>query len=266
MQGRMKPLLGEEPDYNNVSREGLALDLIMNENGGNKILDYSTPTHPNNGTNNGAEWVAGQYGPALSFDGVNNYVVVLGSGSINTATGVGQPRTWTYWIKPNKANSNRLITDKSNFGAKHLWSEFQTGPDRIVGGVSIGSSLNTQSTLTLNEWQLITFTYDGVNTRLYRNGLLVDGPHTQTAPAVDSAVFQIGATAAGTNAMGADMSSITIFSRDLSIQEIKAIYNNPWQAWQRDNIALWAASQGGAPPTGFKSYWTQNFNNLIGAA
>src|SRR6185295_10097251 len=80
----------------------------FNENTGVTVLDAST--NANTGTiMGGATWVAGKFGSALSFDGVDDRVFVNSSSSLNLSTAM----TLEAWVQPTAAQSGwRTIMQK----------------------------------------------------------------------------------------------------------------------------------------------------------
>ncbi len=67
----------------NVSAE-LVAHWTFDEGSGN--IAYDSSGNGNDGTINGAEWDAGKYGPALHFNGQDNYVEVPTSDSLEIDT------------------------------------------------------------------------------------------------------------------------------------------------------------------------------------
>jgi hypothetical protein len=169
-------------------------------------------------------WTQGKVGPALRFDGVNDYISVLNNGGLASACGSGQPRSWGYWIYY-EGGSNKLITDKSSsFNGRHFWSESVSAGTSIRGGVAVTGARST-GVLEQNRWHHLLFTYDGTNTRLYLNGSLKSGPAAQTAPAVDSAtLFIMGTTNTSYSCKGI-LDDVRIYNRALSAAEAVLLYN-----------------------------------------
>ena len=89
---------------------GLVLAMGMNENTGTTVADSSG--QGNQGTISGATWTAsGQYGAALTFDGVNDWVTVANSPSLHLTTGM----TLSAWIFPLTLSAgDRIVITKEN--------------------------------------------------------------------------------------------------------------------------------------------------------
>ena len=122
---------------------------------------------------NGAELVSGTVGSgALLFDGVNDYVNILHSDSLNTPQAI----TLSFWVKvpPNQPISKGLMSKSGVFHFRSV--ENNAGPtfytrnsDNTLRGFGIGRSLQD------NIWHHITFTYDSNATqpksRVYLDGI-----------------------------------------------------------------------------------------------
>jgi len=228
---------------------GLVGHWLFNEGAGLKVHDISG--FENHGIltsfvwTGETKWAPGKFGQALSFAGTGggDYIIVAHSSSLNSACGVGQPRSWGYWLKY-AGGGNKLITDKTNnFTARHLWSESQT--TYIGGGVAEGGALRT-GTLTVNKWYHIFFTYDGANSRVYTNAILADGPTAQTAPSAETYnLILMGLSV--TYSSGGILDDLRIYNRALSAEEIMWLYHKPF-----DDLEIpiyrrrWDVAAGGA--------------------
>lgn len=136
----------------------------------------------NTGTLNGPTWVDGKYGKALSFNGVNNYVRVEASSSLDVTTQV----TVEAWVYP-RAYVDSVGTDThiisrcdSSGGAIYILGTFSNGKV----GFAVNPTPNagsSASTLQLNTWTHLAMTYDGAYVRLYINGVL-DASYAQSGP------------------------------------------------------------------------------------
>lgn len=246
--------------YNYKLTEGLVLHLTFD----GQNMDWSQASaEARDATNNGGNGnvvnlnqsavTPGAIGQGLQFDGFAGYISVSdGTGSsMDSATGAGQARTWSYWIYW-QGGENRLITDKSGFYGYHFWSESHTiGFHRIYGGVTTTGSVNS-ATLTVNNWYLITFTYDGTNTRVYTNGVLSGGPTAQTAPADDNSALLIGGSTGSTYTTPGILDDVRIYNRALSQEEITYLY----KITSPKNKNIINKSQKNVLTSGLVSYWT----------
>ena len=138
----------------------------------------------NDGTVNGATFVSGLYGQALSFDGVSNYVGVLNSPSLQITGAI----TLESWIKTSNVNKQAVIS-KSNSYLLYIGTG---GDGRIYGylyGTTSGWRGGTKNVAD-NLWHHVALTYDpsagANNLKLYVDGVL-DIQYTVTGNIANSA-------------------------------------------------------------------------------
>jgi hypothetical protein len=131
----------------------------------------------------GPQWINGQLGGALSFNGSTSYVEVPHSTVFDSPSQL----TLSAWINPTVlADWCGVIT----FGINNSPYALQTWSDgairlslnwgTVVGGSGSGSYNSAAGQLKTNQWQHIAATYDGTTIRHYLNAKLV----TETAVAV----------------------------------------------------------------------------------
>ena len=135
---------------------------------------------------NGPTWTAGQYGQAVTFDGVND--------AIETGYAANLP-AWTVeaWVRSPAAPSGAVpsgpVHREKNyqFNWNHPNPTFRGAAALEVGGVWYAASFGA---LQANTWYHLAATYDGENLRAYRNGVLITdnaapaGPPTGEAAAL----------------------------------------------------------------------------------
>src|SRR3989338_6434001 len=142
--------------------------LLMHFN--NNTLDYSGLG--NNGTNYGANCslaVAGRFYSACSFDGVDDYVNVSDSNSLDIS---GQ-LTVEAWVYPKSFSKQCNILCKGDGNNAYnycLYLDVDTGDIYLGGGTYPFTSFNPN----LNQWNHIAVTFNGINALFYLNGILVD--------------------------------------------------------------------------------------------
>lgn len=153
-------------------RREIVGDWHLDENAGTKAYDSSG--HANTGTLSGASWSGGKYNPALSFDGVNDYVQILGSDSLNITGNI----TLEAWINPastiDSSNSNMRVVDKQ--GAYYLLFDYPSSDGKMKFVLRIGGSYVNVSSATSSwsagTWYHIAGTYNGSVMKVYVNGTL----------------------------------------------------------------------------------------------
>jgi len=198
--------------------------------------------------NGGVKPVAGISGQALSFDGVDDYV---DCGDIAATEGIGA-LTIEAWFYANSFGTNDGIVGKRQSGVDDSWG-VMTGTGNVIQfrtWTSAGAVLMSSNTALLtNTWHHIVAIYDGVDMRIYRNGVLDSTPSAQTGNIIagDSSVW-IGAYYDIGNTFDGLIDEVRIYNRALSADEIQQHYEQT-----RRNIAVKASNN-----NGLVGYWNMN--------
>lgn len=188
---------------------------------------YDTSGKSNNGIlTNGPIWTTGKIGGALSFNGVNSYVNVPNSASLQI-TGNLTIEAWLNVISCSSGQSGivdkwylneySLVCDSSN----HL--TFRQGGDNIA-------SFSDYFTNNYNQWihMVVTRTIaaDGTSTiKAYRNGVYFGQGTITVAPASGTGSVYIGNYYAHDSFNG-KIDEVRIYNRALSGAEVMYHYNN----------------------------------------
>jgi len=196
---------------------GYVLDRSGNGNHGNLVGNMSTST----------VYTVGKVGQALDFDGVDDAVNIPSSDSINSATGAGQPRSWGFWFYYVGGVNESIVEKYSTFYGCNFWSEIQSnavwGSVDGSGSCGGGTAVILKTAVRKGEWTHIFFTYDGSDTRLYKNGVLAAGPTSQTAPSDNTYALRFMGIG-GYNTAG-KLDDVRIYNRALSAAEVLQLYN-----------------------------------------
>jgi len=138
----------------------MAYDASGNENHGE--LKPSATNRP--------QWTIGKVGGGLQFDGVDDYVVVADSPSLNIS---GNQITIMAWVRPTGFGADRIVVNKEDTYEIAISTNgvFRAAIEtEAAGSWGWGGS----KSVSLNQWSHIVFVYDGVNWNFYIQGTLVE--------------------------------------------------------------------------------------------
>lgn len=137
----------------------------MNDATTSTILDSTS--NDNDGAKKGANepivTTSGKVGNAQDFDGANDYLKVLNHASLNSTS-----LTFSVWFYPNTVAGNKWMVDKG-YGVAYAFLMSGNELQFYTGG-----SPTVYNPISANVWYHTAGTYDGVNRKLYINGVLRD--------------------------------------------------------------------------------------------
>ena len=188
-------------------------------------------TYANHGTaiNDANQTTAGYFGRGFELDGSGDYMTVADSSSLNV---IGSEITLSMWVYPrSKGNNTHLLRKYAGGGG--YWMPFSID-GRASMGIFNGSTyqaLYTSSSIPLDEWSLVSGTYNANgNISVYVNGVL-----NKTAVATrgdigasNGGILYLGYKgwqASGNAEFNGTIDDILIFNRSLTAVEILALYN-----------------------------------------
>jgi hypothetical protein len=214
--------------------DGPVLALSFNEASGTVATD--TSGRGNHGTISGATRVAGRTGAgsALLFDGVNDWVTVADSSTLDLTTAL----TIEAWVNPALVNGwETLVLKERGVGdmAYGLYAAdgttAQGGVDGPAGYANIGGvhrAVRQNAGLALGTWAHVAVTYDGATQRLYVNGALVASRAQTGNMAVSASPLRIGGNAAWAGEFFQGLiDDVRVYGRALSATEIATDMNTP---------------------------------------
>lgn len=201
--------------------------VVVDESGKGNHGTLSCNTNLNSACTVTARTTSGKFGKALSFDGVDDWVTVNDSASLDLTNGM----TLEAWVNPSATMSGwqSVITKEQpgGFGAVYYLAAnsdlnqpevaiYNTSWKKLYGGSAPG----------VNQWTHLAGTYDGATLRLYANGSLVSSQaQSGGGIQVTNGVLRIG----GNNYWGeffrGRIDEIRIYNRVLSANEIQTDMN-----------------------------------------
>ena len=222
---------------------GLVAAYGFNDGTGSTVTDASG--NGNHGTISGAQWTSsGQYGKALVFDGVNDWVTVADSPSLDLTTGM----TLQAWVYPTalsggSANGWRtvILKQQSTQLAYALYANSNTNRPNGYVYTSSDQGVFGNAQLPLNTWRHLAVTYDGAALKLYVGGTLVGNRALPGIIKTSGHPLRIGGNSIWGEYFKGRIDEVRIYNRALTAAQIQADMSTP------------VAPSGGAALTGLAS-------------
>jgi RHS repeat-associated protein len=179
---------------------------------------------------NGTAWRTGKVNDALSFDGVNDYVKITNSESLNITNKI----TVETWARLDASDNTRGYTVVSKFESSGWGIEKHQNYDKWSWSPYINGSYRTvlsDNVVTPGHWYHLVGVYDGSEVRLYVNGVKQAALITITGTITQSPMpITIGANpeAGGSfsNFFQGLIDEVAIYNRALTPAEIQQHYQN----------------------------------------
>jgi hypothetical protein len=198
----------------------------LNEGGGTAITDS---VDGSSGTlENGAAWIAGRSGFAVSMDGVDDYI------ALPAQDVTGSALTLAAWLKnssfPTGVNQQFIAKASDGTTRRTYWTLGQANdePNRLRFSLRAGNQTTTLTastgTLPSNTWYHAAATYDGSRMRLYLNGTEVGSiAKSGSLSRAGSASVNVGRNPDGSNYLHGAIDDVRIYSSTLTQPEIAAL-------------------------------------------
>lgn len=207
--------------------DGLQADYdVSSYTSGNVLTDiksavnttlYNSPTYTS---------TSGKY---LTFNGSNQYGITNDLSSKVT----GNTVTLMAWIYP--TGNGVIVTELGTGSTSSGWHDSQieiTGGNTLRVGIWNNSSVQISTSITLNAWHLVGFTYDGTTLTGYKDGASFSSVVTSRQTPQQSGnglYYGIGLTETtnlGSGAYGAfRLGDFQVFNRSLTADEVNRTYN-----------------------------------------
>ena len=223
-----------------LGSEGLVAAFSFNETTGTTAADSSVVRR--NGAIRGASHVAGKFGNALSFDGVDDWVTI--TDTTNSAIDLTKGMTIEAWVMPTWLDAWETVVMKERGAGNLSYALYghdgfpdPFGFDTPAGYIRTTPVLETTdqavrrtTPLPTNQWTHLATTYDGTTMRLYVNGVQVASKPQTGNIAVANGALRIGGNAsfAGEFYDGL-IDEVRIYNRARSAAQITADMNTPIQ-------------------------------------
>jgi chitodextrinase len=207
-----------------ASANGIVAAYSFDAGAGSTLADASGQGRA--GTISGAAWTSsGKFGGALSFDGINDWVTVADSASLDLTRGM----TLEAWVRPTALGlSWRTVAFKEKPGGMvySLYANEDSGVP--VGQVNIRGEQNaTGSALPRDAWTHLATTFNGSTLRLYQNGVLAGSRNVAGDIRTSSGALRIGGNSVWTEWFQGEIDDLRVYNRALTVTEIQTDMNKP---------------------------------------
>jgi len=213
--------------YAKLDPKTIAGMWLFDEGSGKIAADFSG--NKNDGTlMNNAKWVAGKFGQALSFDGINAYVNIPNSDSLNPTSAI----TMAAWIQPvTVTNITYIEIMRQDSGDKRKLFSFQLNGTQLTLGLNTaGAYWETDFAIaakdyTDEKWHHVVYTYDGAKAIFYKDGSVVNSQAHSGKIAVETAPLMIGTCTASGEWFTGLIDEVAMFNVALAEADVKALMN-----------------------------------------
>ena len=176
----------------------------------------------------------------LNFDGVNDYVS-LGT-SISSAINNTNTLTLEAWINPSALNGwNNIICDYNGASQKFL---FRVRNNNNVQFWINGNAMNSIITIPLNTWTHVAGVYDGTNTYVYVNGVLIASQALTGNFPTASYETVIGSRVGGSELFTGSIDEVRVWTTARTAEQINGSMNCELQGNETGLLAYYNFNQG----------------------
>ena len=190
------------------------------------MLDSSGKKNPGALQGGAARTTAGKYGRGVNFDGVDDWVTVADSASLDLTSGM----TLEAWVKPDTTDTNWrtvLIKEQTDQLAYALYANTDAG--RPSGNVfnTQDNGLAGVNPLPQDQWSHLATTFDGTTLRLYVNGAEVSNMPVTGPIKISNGALRMGGNAVWGEWFDGTLDEVRVYNRALSPVEILADRDTP---------------------------------------
>lgn len=205
--------------------QALAAAFGFEESRGKIVKDRSG--HGNHGTIKQAVRVkTGRYGKGLKFDGINDWVTVEDSESLDLTSGF----TLEAWVKPHSVRRSVVLVKQQQQGTIYGLYAYEDR-DLPLSSFNDGLDYNPISgheSLPIKKWTHLAATFDGTNQHLYVNGVQVSTAQAKNGLIKQSkGVLRIGGNSIWGDFFQGYIDEVRIYNYALSAWEIQRDLRTP---------------------------------------
>jgi hypothetical protein len=218
-----------------LDTEGLVVAYGFDEASGLVATDSSGVG--GNGTIRGALRVAGKFGSALSFDGVNDWVTL--ADTTGSPLDLTNGMTLEAWVKPTELADwdTIILKERGTAGLSYALYANDGSPQPSGFNVAAGYQRMANGTndlavrgpaLALDTWTHLAMTYDGATERLFVNGVQVASRAQTGKIAVANGALRIGGNNSYANEFYKGLiDEVRIYNRARTAEQITSDMNTP---------------------------------------
>lgn len=198
----------------------------FDEGSGNVAADRSGIG--NTGTVSGASWTtAGKNGGALSFDGVNDRVVVADAASLDLTNRM----TLEAWVRPSTSTAawRTVLLKEHSSGLSYSLYSANGAQARPNAHLNVGGDkgVTAPSGIPVDTWSHLAVTFDGATARLYVNGAQVATRAMSGSMATGSGVLSMGGNGVWGEWFAGRLDDVRIYSAVRSAAQIQEDMTRP---------------------------------------
>ena len=185
--------------------------------------------------------VSGKTGTAASFNGTSSRITIPDSPGLRL-----NQLTVAMWVYPKqvKTDYQPLVVKEDSSGAHRNYGLY-IAPNSLqlrysvwAGDCATRFGATSAGQLTLNAWNQVAFTYDGVAGRLYINGILDSSFTGGSASLCQAAVpVNIGMEMAAFQPFNGVLDDILLYNQALSAGTVASLYNPQAAYWKLDEAS-----------------------------
>jgi glucose/arabinose dehydrogenase/PKD repeat protein len=204
---------------------GLVAAFGFEEGAGGSVLDGSG--RGNGGTISGAvRTAAGRHGAALSFDGVNDWVTVADSASLDLTGGM----TVSAWVKSDSAAKAWQTVVMKEAAGSLSYALYASGDDPLAIGWwgTSGLDVPVDRPLQAGVWTHLAVTGDGSAMRFYLDGVQVSSRSLASLLSPSAGALRIGGNSVWSGEFfDGVIDDVRVYNRALSATEIQTDRDTP---------------------------------------